>query len=101
MQKKNVCYCCGEQHKLTDCPKRGTTPKSEWYIQRNPEAKRYNAMVAEIQQALTPAPAPASSGASVSTLTGTATPSMAPIAPEDTWQFFTFNGAGVQDDNIK
>ena len=30
-----ICYCCGEDgHKSDDCPKRGSTPQNEWYINR-------------------------------------------------------------------
>ena len=44
MMKKNVCYCCGQTHKLADCPQKNTTPKSQWYIQRHPQAQKYNAI---------------------------------------------------------
>ncbi len=29
---KGICYCCGQKHAFQDCPKKDTTPRSEWFI---------------------------------------------------------------------
>ena len=53
-QMKNVCYyCCGGRHKLTDCPKKDTIPRSEWHINKTKELSQTQAMAAEINKAMT------------------------------------------------
>ena len=39
LKKKNVCYCCGKTHALTNCPLRNTTPKQEWHINKLKQTK--------------------------------------------------------------
>ena len=39
---KGKCYCCGKtNHNYADCTKRLSTPKSEWYINKNKEVQAY------------------------------------------------------------
>ena len=91
MMKKNVCYCCGQTHKLADCPQKNTTPKSQWYIQRHPQAQKYNAMVAEIQGVLAPTAATPSTISAATISTGQSAPTVATSsANEDSWHFFCF-----------
>ena len=97
MKKKNVCYCCGEKHQFQDCPKKDTTPRTQWYINQNSEAIKYNAMVAEIRDALAPAGSQAPSTASVAASTAASTVT----DPTESWHFFTFQGAGVKTDEFR
>ena len=46
---KGSCYCCGQRgHPFSDCPKKATTPKSQWHINKNKEVQQYNKIVDEI-----------------------------------------------------
>ena len=51
-QMKNICYCCGKNHKLPDCPDRWKTPKEEWHINKDKTAKKYQHMVANINKTM-------------------------------------------------
>jgi hypothetical protein len=51
-QMKNVCYCCGKNHKLPDCPTRWQTPKDEWHINKDKAAKKFQHMVANINKTM-------------------------------------------------
>ena len=94
LKKKNVCNCCGKTHALTDCPLRNTTPKQEWHINKLKQTKTvsaYNQIVDEMKSVMFPnrstAPTADSSVTSASTTTT--------YRPDQTWQLFTFVGAGV------
>ena len=57
LKKKNVCYCCGKTHALTDCPLRNSTPKQEWHINKLKQTKTvlaYNQIVDEIKSVMFP-----------------------------------------------
>ena len=49
-QMKSTCYCCGCNHKLTDCPDKMTKPKDEWHINKAKEAKQFQGIVKEIEK---------------------------------------------------
>jgi len=51
-QMKNVCYCCGKNHKLPDCPTRWQTPKEDWHINKDKTAKKFQNMVANINKTM-------------------------------------------------
>ena len=43
------CCCCGQRgHAFSDCPKKATTSKSQWHINKNKEVQQYNKIVDEI-----------------------------------------------------
>ena len=94
VKKKGLCYCCGKQHALTDCPNKNTTPKDQWYINKLQQSKAvnaYNEIKQEIKDVLVPARSQAptqapSSSASVGTVTNPNTSG---------WEFFAFVGVGV------
>ena len=101
-QIKNTCYCCGSTaHKLPDCPKRASTPKDQWYINRTKEMKSYNSMVTKINKSMshmqaTPSVAsPSDTNSSVTT-----TPSIAATSATSTstWQFGNFFNFHSKDD---
>ena len=105
MQQRNACYCCGKRdHKLTDCPEKATKPRAQWFLHQNKDYKKiqsYQAMCAEISNALPPPPVPSqvpSSGAT--TATGITAPSTAGAAATGSswWAGFTFVGSAVKDD---
>ena len=49
-QMKSTCYCCGKNHKLTDCPDKMTKLKNEWHINKAKEAKQFQGIVKEIEK---------------------------------------------------
>ena len=92
-QMRNVCWCCGGNHKLSDYRKKDTMPKDQWHVNQAKEVKQYQNVVAQIeatmneQQESTP-----SSSMSVASTT---TPSVASATPasmpkQGAWQFFSF-----------
>ena len=100
-QMKNVCWCCGKQHKLPDCPSKMTTPRDQWHINKAKDFKQVHAAMKEINTLLdneisAQQQAQSQSGAaSVSDITTGTTPSS---SQNSTWHFFNlfnFNGMAM------
>ena len=91
---KNVCYCCGKDHKLPDCPVKATTAKDKWHINKytgdrtSPQflgiVKKINMVMAHIGAGSGDSVAPPSS------VTG----DQSNAGPADFWQLFNFASTG-------
>ena len=89
-QMKNSCYCCGKSHSLSDCPDRNSKPKDQWVINKNKDVKKYQNMVASIENVMNSG----RGSGSTSTVTGPSTvtedASVTPTTDGERWQFFNF-----------
>ena len=77
LKKKNVCYCCGKTHALSDCPIKNTTPKQEWHINKLKQSKTvaaYNQIVDEIKSVIFPNTAPTADSSITNTPNNPKTP---------------------------
>ena len=98
-QIKNACWCCGaSNHKLNNCPKKESTPKEKWHVNKAQEVKQFQHMVKQINQVMSGSQAVSaastSSGATASTPSGVTGPSDNESTQSSTsfWQLFSFTG---------
>ena len=90
MKTKNICYCCGQGHKLPDCPHKETTPKDKWHINKSKEVQHYHQLTQEVTKVMNEC---ASANKDHQAKTQDASSSGA-------WQFFTFAHAKPSSSEI-